>query len=83
MKKDTLSDMVDNMAEDVAIVHQIPFASDRINNSTESNISPSSVNTTDPSSILRINGKMQCLNQTPKQQRRFVSTLEKVCILLI
>lgn len=79
MKKDTLSDMVDNMAEDVAIVHQIPFASDRIDNSTESS-DTSSVNTTDPSSILQIDGKMQCLNKTKKQQRRFVSTLEKVCM---
>lgn len=80
MKKDTLCDMVDNMAEDVAIVHQIPFACDRIDNSSESMNVPLSDVTTDPSSFLRIDGKIQNHNRTCKQQRRFVATLEKVCV---
>lgn len=79
MKKDTLCDMVDNMADDVAIVHQVPFTCDRIDNRTESMASPSSENTTDPSSFLKLDEKVEYQNQTPKQ-RRFVATLEKVSI---
>lgn len=75
MKKDTLCDMVDNMAEDVAIVHQVPFTSDRIDNST----SPILEDATDPSSFLKLDGKIKCHNKTRKQQLRFVATLEKVC----
>jgi hypothetical protein len=79
VKKDTLCDMVDNMAEDVAIVHQVPFTCDRIDNSSESMNVPLSDVTTDPSLVLPINGKVQHHNRTRKQQRRFVATLEKVC----
>lgn len=81
MKKDTLNDMVDNMAEDVAIVHQIPFTCDRIDNNSELMTSHSSGGTTNPESFLQGDGKIQYQNQAKKQQRRFVATLEKVCIL--
>ncbi|XP_025196066.1 ceramide glucosyltransferase [Melanaphis sacchari] len=77
MKKDTLCDMVDNMADDVAIVHQVPFTCDRIDNRTESMTSPLSENTTDPSSFLKLDGKVEYQHQTRKQ-RRFIATLEKV-----
>lgn len=77
VKKDTLSDMVDNMADDVAIVHQVPFTCDRIDNRTEPMTSPLSNNTTDPSSFLKLDGKIEYQYQTRKQ-RRFVATLEKV-----
>lgn len=77
MKKDTLSDMVDNMADDVAIVHQVPFTCDRIDNRTEPMTSPLSDNSTDPSSFLKLDGQVEYQNQTRKQ-RRFVATLEKV-----
>lgn len=80
VKKDTLCDMVDNMAEDVAIVHQIPFTCDRIDNNLESMNVPLSNVSTDPSSFLQLDGKFQNHNRTCNQQRRFVSTLEKVCI---
>lgn len=82
MKKDTLSDMVDNMAEDVAIVHQIPFTCDRIDNNIETMTSHSSDGTTNPTSFLQVDGKVQCQNRAKKQQRRFVATLEKVSILV-
>ncbi|VVC43821.1 Hypothetical protein CINCED_3A000159 [Cinara cedri] len=78
MKKDTLSDMVDKMSDKVAIVHQIPFTCDRIDNSTEPAISPPSENVTDPSLFLQLDGKSQFHSQTRLQQRRFVATLEKV-----
>lgn len=78
MKKNTLSDMVDKMAEDVAIVHQIPFACDRIDNITEPEISPPLEIVTDPSLFLQFDEKSHF--QTKTQQRRFVATLEKVCI---
>lgn len=71
--------MVDNMAEDVAIVHQIPFTCDRIDNSTESMNSSSSDDITESPSFLHLNGKKQYRSQSHKQQRRFVATLEKVC----
>lgn len=80
MKKDTLCDMVDKMCDNVAIVHQIPFTCDRIDNSTELMISPPSENVTDPSLFLQLNGKLQFHNQNRIQQRRFVATLEKVFI---
>lgn len=66
--------MVDNIADDVAIVHQIPFTCDRIYNSTEQ----STENLEDPSLFLQIDGKNQCYNRKVKQQHRFVATLEKV-----
>lgn len=78
MKKDTLCDMVDNMAEDVAIVHQVPFTCDRIDNSTEQMTTPLSEDASDPSSFLQLDGKLQYHNRARKQQRRFVATLEKV-----
>lgn len=80
VKKDTLSDMVDNMADDVAIVHQVPFTCDRIDNRTEPMTSPLSDTSTDPSSFLKLDGQVEYENQTRKQ-RRFVSTLEKVSII--
>lgn len=78
MKKDTLCDMVDNMADDVAIVHQVPFTCDRIDNSAEHLTSISSDSLINPSSFLKLGGKKQCHNLTHKKQRCFVATLEKV-----
>lgn len=78
VKKDTLSDMVDNMVDDVAIVHQIPFTCDRIDNNTESMISPSTEDVTDPTIFLQHNGKIQHQSRPHNQQRRFIATLEKV-----
>lgn len=80
VKKDTLSDMVDNMTENVAIVHQIPFTCDRIDNNVESMASVSSDDVNDPSSFLQLDGNKQYHSLTQKQQRRFVAILEKVCI---
>lgn len=81
VKKDTLSDMVDNMADDVAIVHQVPFTCDRIDNSSEP--SPPSDESTDPSLFLQLDRKGQNHNQARQQQRRFVATLEKVHTYLV
>lgn len=80
VKKDTLSDMVDNMADDVAIVHQVPFTCDRIDNRSEPMTSPLSDTSTDPSLFLKLDGQVEYENQTCKQ-RRFVATLEKVSII--
>lgn len=71
--------MVDKMSEDVAIVHQIPFACDRIDNITEPAITPPDIEA-DPSYFLKFDENTLLENQTKTQQRRFVATLEKVCI---
>lgn len=73
MKKDTLCDMVNNMSDKVAIVHQVPFTCDRIEPMVPSDSKNSS------SSCLQTDRKAN--NQTRKQ-KRFVSTLEKVYIYL-
>lgn len=75
--------MVDNMADDVAIVHQVPFTCDRIDNSPEHIMSSvTSDSSTNPSSFLKFGEKKQYHDLTKKKQRRFVATLEKVRILI-
>jgi len=59
--------MVDHLVDNVAIVHQVPFTcDDLIDNSTDL-VTPSDSNNFSNS-------------KTQKHQKRFVSTLEKVCI---
>lgn len=68
--------MVDNMIGTVAIVHQIPFTCDLIDTSTDP-VTP--LDSANSSSFLQMDGKMKN-NQICKPQKRFASTLEKVCI---
>jgi len=67
VKKDTLCDMVDNLVDNVAIVHQVPFICDDLIDTNSDSVTPSDSNNFSNS-------------KTRKKQKRFVSTLEKVCI---